>query len=604
MESFSQLGLAEPLATALASFGFAGPTRVQAEAIPILLSRRDAIIESETGTGKTFAYLAPALQMASTLELRQGGEPGVIVASPTQELAVQIGREAEKLSKAAGLQARIAVLLGGTPLEKQAAKLRDKPAIVVGTLGRLADLIALRKLKTSSLKLLVLDEADRLFSNETEDMARALLSGAPPSCVRVLVSATMPERSRREAGPYLRNPAEISPAAEGVLSGDIEHWCFYCDGRKRLDFARRFEAAVHPERCLLFLSAASRIEKAALALAKLGLPIEAIHAGVDKESRRVALERFAEGKVRYLLTSDLGARGLDIPGVTHVLSLDLPEEPTIYTHRAGRTGRAGAKGVSVALADGVELARASKLAVRGGFSFRCKVLEGGEIVEPTTEEFFDRASEAEAERMAHKASRVADGARRGGAKRPVSGDARRTGDRRTAEGNGARRPATERGPVARRAADAGGPGTRRTAEPSRAPKRESYEGRGSDTRKTAEPGRPPKRDADRTAERRGPVVRRAADEGAPASRRTAEGRGPGYGGSRGPAASGAAKSRDPDAKRPYPSGASKRGPGDSRRGPGDSRRGPGYGGSRGPGPGGRGPTKARRTPGTGDKRDD
>lgn len=416
MDTFTRLGLAQPLASALASFGFSGPTSVQAEAIPLLLARKDTLIESETGTGKTFAYLAPSLQLVSTLERRKGGEPGVLIAAPTQELAVQIGREAQRLIEAAHLPLRIAVLLGGTPIEKQAVKLKDKPDIVVGTLGRLADLVSLRILKTSSLKLLILDEVDRQFAPESEKLVHTILSSLPSSCARVLVSATIPERVRRAAQTYLRNPISVSSAPEGVLSGDIEHWCFYCDSRKRLDFVRRFEAAVKPERCLLFLSTASRIEKASAVLAAFGLPIAAIHSGLDKESRRVALERFTQGKTRYLLTSDLGARGLDIPGISHVISLDLPEEPTIYIHRAGRTGRAGARGISIALADGVELARASKIAVRCGFTFRCKVLEGGEVLEPTTEEFFRLAEEREAEKTEHsaarKAARFADGEQR------------------------------------------------------------------------------------------------------------------------------------------------------------------------------------------------
>jgi superfamily II DNA/RNA helicase len=413
MEFFSRLGLAEPLATALASFGFETPTPVQIDAIPVILSRRDAIIESETGTGKTFAYLAPAFQLVSVLERKGVGEPGVIVAAPTQELAVQIGRESERLAKAASLSLTTVVLLGGTPLEKQALKLKSKPEIVVGTLGRLADLVALGKLRTGALKVLVLDEADRLFANETEELAIALLKSAPPSASRVLVSATIPERLRKAMRPLLRDAVEICPEGDTVISGDIEHWCFYCDGRKRLDFARRFEAAVKPDRCLMFLSMATRVEKAALALAALGLPIGAIHSGMDKETRRVALERFSKGELRYLLTSDLGARGLDIPGITHVLSLDLPDEPTVYTHRAGRTGRAKAKGVSIVLADGVELARASKIATKGGFVFRTKVLEEGKVLEPTTEEFFGRAQAFEAQRMAAKAAHFGDEAHRG-----------------------------------------------------------------------------------------------------------------------------------------------------------------------------------------------
>jgi superfamily II DNA/RNA helicase len=450
MDTFSQLGLAEPLAEAFASFGFPAPTPVQAATIPAILQRRDVIVESETGTGKTFAYLAPAFQLVSTLDRPGSGEPLAMIAAPTQELAVQIGREAERLAKAAALPAKTVVLLGGTPLEKQAVKLKTKPEIVVGTLGRLADLVSLGRLKTASLKLLVLDEADRLFAPETEALARSLLERSPAQATRVLASATIPERIRREMRPYLRDALEICPDGAAVLSGDIEHWCFYCDGRKRLDFARRFEAAVRPERCLLFMTMASRVEKAAAALEHYGLPIAAIHSGLDKEARRVALERFASGELRYLLTSDLGARGLDIAGISHVLSLDLPEEPTIYTHRAGRTGRAGAKGVSIVLADRVELSRASKIAVKGGFVFRCKVLEEGKVLEPTKEEFFARASDAEDQKMAAKAERVGDraaaGERRGGARRRPDGGGRPRPDSGGREGFRARsdRPPRER----------------------------------------------------------------------------------------------------------------------------------------------------------------
>jgi superfamily II DNA/RNA helicase len=421
MESFSSLGLAESLAQALASFGFAVPTQVQAEAIPVLLSRRDAIIESETGTGKTFAYLAPAFQLVSTLDRKSSGEPGALIAAPTQELAVQIGREAERLAKAADLPLKTVVLLGGTPLDKQSAKLKAKPDIVVGTLGRLADLIALGRLHSSAFKMIVLDEADRLFAPETVELAEALIKCAPSACVRVLVSATIPEKQRRKMRPLLREAVEISPLGDTVLSESIEHWCFYCDGRKRLDFMRRFEAAIHPERCLLFLTMASRVEKVALALDHLGLPIAAIHSGMEKEDRRVALEQFTKGEVRYLLTSDLGARGLDIPGISHVVSLDLPEDgEVVYTHRAGRTGRAGAKGVSIVLADGVELKRASKIATKGGFVFRCKILEEGQVLEPTSEEFFARAGAAEDQRMAAKAAKLGGDEERGAVKRRPS----------------------------------------------------------------------------------------------------------------------------------------------------------------------------------------
>jgi len=470
MDAFLGLGLSEPLATALSSLGYSLPTPIQEAAVPLLLSGRDVLVESETGTGKTFAYLAPALELAAfgkrppkpapeggaeggaaaddaapaapaatadgampaapaapaaaaaavreaaparRAPLGRGASAGregpeVLVVAPTQELAVQIGRETERLVEASGLGLKVAVILGGTPLSKQEAKLQARPAVVVGTLGRLGDLVALRRIRLSALKLLVLDEADRLLAPETEDAALLLLGKAPRTCVRALVSATLPHRVREKASPFLSEPVDVSVAADrAVISGDIEHWCFFCDGRKRLDFLRRLEAALKPKRCLVFTSQASRVETVAGRLEALGLPAAGIHARLDKEERRVALEKFSEGRLRYLVTSDLGARGLDIPGLTHVVSLDLPEEPTVYIHRAGRTGRAGAKGVSIILADGVELKRASKLAVKEGFVFRCKFLEGGRILEPMPEEFFERAERAERQKDEKRAEREA-----------------------------------------------------------------------------------------------------------------------------------------------------------------------------------------------------
>lgn len=406
MKSFPELGLIDPIAAAFLSLGCAEPTPIQEIAIPALIAGRDISMESETGTGKTFAYLAPALQICS--EIKGKSPPLVLIAAPTQELAVQIGREAEKLAAAANLPLRTALILGGTPLSRQAGLLHGGPSLIIGTLGRLADHVAIGSIKTHALRLLILDEADRLLAPETEEAALALLKKVPFSCVRALVSATLPKRALDKAAPFLREALHVAvEAARPVLAGDIEHWCFYCDGRKRLDFMRRFEAAVEPSRCLVFLSTAARVESVAERLAAMGLPISSMQAKMDKEDRRVALERFAEGKLRYLVTSDLGARGLDIQGISHVVSLDLPEEQTIYIHRAGRTGRAGAKGVSIILADGVELKRASRLAVKEGFVFRCKFLESGKVYEPQPEDFFARVEEAEAEKADHRRRRAA-----------------------------------------------------------------------------------------------------------------------------------------------------------------------------------------------------
>ena len=203
----------------------------------------------------------------------------------------------------------------------------------------------------------------------------------------------------------MKDPISIDLKDEGVLSRDIEHWVFYVEHRKRLDFLRKLERALKPEKCLVFAGSGERVRRAEERLESLGVSVESILAREEKEQRRVAIERFQRGDLRYLATTDLSARGLDIPGISHVISLDFPEESSWYVHRAGRTGRAGKPGVSILLADALELRRASRLAVDRGFVFRTKVLEEGRVLEPPVEEFFERVEKGEEEKRAYRKSR-------------------------------------------------------------------------------------------------------------------------------------------------------------------------------------------------------
>lgn len=407
MRSFDTLGLPPEISSGLQSLGFSSPTEIQGLAVPCLVAGEDAFIQSETGTGKTFAYLAPAIARAAGSDPHGG--PSLLVLCPTQELVVQVAKQATLLSDASGLRTEVLALLGGSPLSRQEAALKHKPRIVVGTPGRTADLIAMRALKLSALQFCVLDEADRLFAREYREAVETILGKLPGSCVRVLASATIGEKTRVLALPHFRNPRILDSADTDVLSGDIEHWVFYVDHRKRIDFLRRLETAIHPRKCLVFAASSDRVNRIVERMRDRGMLVDSAFSRQAKEERRVALERFSQGKIRYLVTTDLGARGLDIPGVTHVVSLDLPEEGSGYVHRAGRTGRAGNSGTSILLADGRELRRASKLAVERGFVFRTKRLEGGEVVEPPVEDFFAFVDEGEAEKKAYRASGKASG---------------------------------------------------------------------------------------------------------------------------------------------------------------------------------------------------
>ena len=400
MNEFSALGLGENLDLAFAKLNLSKPTAVQASAIPELLKRKDCFIQSETGTGKTFAYLAPILDSIKDKSPAEG--PLALIILPTQELAVQIEKNARLLVEAAGMDVPVFTLLGGSPISRQETALKRKPKIVIGTPGRSADLVRLRILHTRNLEFLVLDEADRLFAREFEESTLSLLEEAPDKATRVLVSATIPEKVRLAASSYLRDPESIDLLEEEVLSGDIEHWVFYVESRKRIDFVRKLDVALHPDKCLVFASSGERVQHIADRLHSLGIKVDSIVSRQEKEHRRVALERFAQGEIRYLVTTDLGARGLDIPDISHVLSLDFPEERTGYIHRAGRTGRAGHKGVSIVLADAWELKQLSRIAVDRHFVFRTKMLSGGQVFEPSVEDFFAEVERGEMEKQAYR----------------------------------------------------------------------------------------------------------------------------------------------------------------------------------------------------------
>jgi len=417
------LGLSDAVAKAFTSLGFDGPTEIQRLAIPQLIARRDAYVSSATGTGKTFAYLAPIL---SAIEPTDVSIRAVIV-SPTHDLAAQIERETLRLAEAAESPVRVAMALGSMALKRQMERLADKPQILIGSAGRIRDLALSGQADLSGCLWAVLDEADRLFENEAIDITGEFLSSLPSTCARALVSATLPARTVDRSAPWFRDPQKLVVDPAEALRTSIEHWCFHSASRSKLDFLRRFESAVRPERCLLFASTNAAIFNIQKRLDYLGFPAAFLKSDKDSDDRKNAIGDFVSGKARWLVTTDLGARGLDLPEVSHVISFDLPEEPTVYVHRAGRTGRAGNHGVSIAVADLVELKRASKIAVRYGFPFVCKLLDSGAVHDIEPENFFALAEEEEAARKDVKLEGTKRSESRRRVQRPVGDPQYRSG---------------------------------------------------------------------------------------------------------------------------------------------------------------------------------
>lgn len=342
--TFSELGMTPPLVAALAKQQISEPTPIQVIAIPEVAAGKDAYLHAETGSGKTLAYLLPLfLRIDPKQEATQ-----VAILAPTHELAIQIQRQACDLAQNAAMPVRTLLLIGGTSMERQIDKLKKKPQIVVGSPGRIRELIAMGKLKAHTLKAVVIDEADRLLEDESIESIRKIILAAPRDRQLLFVSATEQPRSSREA-------AALSPhhlmleTAPAPMNADIEHLFTVCEERDKPELLRKMIHAMDPDRALVFVHRNETAEIVASKLAHHQVPTADLHGAYDKADRKKAMDDFRSGRVQVLIASDVAARGLDIAGVTHVFNLDAPSQSKAYLHRVGRTARAGAKGVAVSI---------------------------------------------------------------------------------------------------------------------------------------------------------------------------------------------------------------------------------------------------------------
>ncbi len=344
MKTFQELGLPDHLIAALEKQKITEPMPSQVAALPVLLEGKDAYLCSETGTGKTLAYLLPIFcrinpQLAATQ---------VIIIAPTHELAIQIQRQCCDLAQNAGMPVRALLLIGGTSLDRQIDKLKKKPQIVVGSSGRIRELITMGKLKANTVKSVIIDEADRLLGDENADSVRKIILATPGKRQLVFVSATEKPESAREIEILAPNLVMLRTAAAPV-NENIEHLYLVCEERDKPDVLRKLIHALAPQRAMVFVHRNLTAETIASKLSHHHVPVADLHGAFDKMDRKKAMDDFRSGKVQIMITSDIAARGLDIPGVSHVLNVDAPSQSKDYLHRVGRTGRAGAKGVAVSL---------------------------------------------------------------------------------------------------------------------------------------------------------------------------------------------------------------------------------------------------------------
>lgn len=355
----------------LSENGITQATNVQNEVIPVIAAGKSVIFQSETGTGKTYAYLLPLVNKieadADTTKLR------VIICAPTFELASQINLAAKKIT-----DRKTALLIGGAPLKRQFETLKEKPQIVIGTAARLVELIRLKKLKVQDLYCAVFDECDRLLKKESFEDTDNLRNCLPKECQIIGCSATINKAARI----FFADAESIKMQDEFILSKRIEHWAIYAELREKIDFLRKFLAAENPGKALIFTSRSDQVENIYKKLTYKHIDCAALYAKADKQERKAAIDRFRSGKCKILITSDLGARGLDIPDITHIIQMDLPEDDDFFIHRAGRTARAGKSGINVVIGDEFELRHYATLEKKFGLTVYPKQIRNGKIMKP------------------------------------------------------------------------------------------------------------------------------------------------------------------------------------------------------------------------------
>ena len=348
MTSFAELGLSDAALHAVDRLGYENPTPVQEQAIPHVLAGRDLIAAASTGTGKTAAFLLPAMsQLAPRPRGREGRgrAPRMLVVSPTRELAQQSSRTCMKISRCTNHY--VTTVFGGTPYGPQISELRNGTDILIATPGRLMDLMERGVVDLSAIQVLVLDEADRMLDMGFLPDVTAIVDKIPAERQTLLFSATIDESIQNNLGSLLRDPAIVEISKNGETAKTVTQYIMPILNSRKPELLRAILEEKGHERVIVFARTKNRTEDCAKMLCDAGYAAESIHSDKSQAQRRRALDGFRRGKTDILVATDVLARGIDVTGVDYVVNFDLPDMPEDYIHRIGRTGRAGEEGFAI-----------------------------------------------------------------------------------------------------------------------------------------------------------------------------------------------------------------------------------------------------------------
>lgn len=375
-KDFKSLKINKNIIKALNLQGIKNPTGIQEKSIEHVLENKDVVGESETGSGKTLAYLLPIFEKIDVTKK----ENQIIILTPTHELAVQVHKVIDKLSKDSNIGVTSTTIVGNVNIKRQIDKLKEKQHIIVGSGGRILELIKKRKISAHAVKTIVLDECDKLLDLNNIDVTKAVIKTTLRDRQLVCFSATVTEEVLKFAKSDMKDPIIVKEDSIPVSNKNIEHMCFVCEGRDKTLMVRKLMASLKPKKAIVFINNSNEINVITDKLKHHGLKAEAICGEKFKANRKKSMDAFISGKSNVLVSSDLTARGLDIRGVTHIINLDIPENEMDYIHRAGRCGRGKNKGVSVVVVTEREKSFVSKIENKFNISIPIKELYFGNIV--------------------------------------------------------------------------------------------------------------------------------------------------------------------------------------------------------------------------------
>jgi len=341
MTTFAELGLSEPILEALKDVGYEEPSPIQAEAIPPLLEGLDVIGQAQTGSGKTAAFGLPMLNYVDPSEHEVQG----LVLTPTRELCIQVTQALRAYGQRKGVD--VVAVFGGAPIRTQQAQLRAGGHVVVGTVGRVKDLISRHSLMLHSCRFVVLDEADEMLDLGFLEDVEKILALTPSSRQTALFSATMPPEIRRLADQYLYNPVLIKVKTATLTVDTVEQFALEVGARDKNATLLEVLQAERPDQALVFVRTKIRCDQLYRTLRDGGMNVKALHGDMTQGARDGVMISFKDGRTPVLVATDVASRGLDISGISHVINFDVPTSPDVYVHRIGRTGRVGRSGRAI-----------------------------------------------------------------------------------------------------------------------------------------------------------------------------------------------------------------------------------------------------------------